>query len=281
MTIENVTPRISYTGSGTTGPFAVPYYFLADAHLIVVTTDEDETETTLELDTDYTVTGAGDEDGGSITLTDELHNPSTVTITRDTTRSQESNWGRNDPFPAVATETALDKLTMITQELRLALADAADSVTVEELIELFLIDQDFIDLLTELITNTLYESNTILQLGQLRYRVPILSEAGTAFDVTLEHASGLVTCTNAAPVSAELQDPIDDDTVDVRTGDFVSFKQGTVGGQVTVVAPPGGTLDVPTGFLAKTRALNSIVTAICTLGEAGTWSISGDLAVDE
>lgn len=280
MTIEDVTPTITYTGSGTTGPFAIPFYFLADSDIVVVITDEDDVETTLD-DDDYTLTGAGDEDGGSLTLDDVLHNPSTVTISRATEREQPSNWGRNDPFPAVATETALDRLTMIAQELHLRLINAAGAVTVEELIEQLLIDQDFIDLLTQTITNTLYESNITLQLGVLRYQVPMLSEAGAAFDVTLEHASGLVTCTNAAPVSAELQDWLDDDEVDIRTGDFVSFKQGTVGGQVTVVAPPGGTLDVPTGFLAKTRALNSIITAACTLGEAGTWTITGDLAVDE
>ena len=52
------------------------------------------------------MTGAGDEDGGSLTLVDELATGFTLRIDRDTSRTQESNWGRNDPFPAVASETA-------------------------------------------------------------------------------------------------------------------------------------------------------------------------------
>ena len=69
MTIETTTNRISYTGSGTTGPFSFPYYFLADGDLTVIkTTIADGAESTLTLTTDYTVSGAGEAAGGSVTL---------------------------------------------------------------------------------------------------------------------------------------------------------------------------------------------------------------------
>jgi hypothetical protein len=110
--------RLYYTGSGSTGPFTTPY-FLANADLRVVKTlIADGTETILVLTTDYTLTGAGDEDGGALTLVSSLSSSYRLTIINDAVDSQETDYPRTDPFPAASHELALDRRTMVSLRLR-------------------------------------------------------------------------------------------------------------------------------------------------------------------
>ena len=119
MTIETTANRISYTGSGTTGPFSFPYYFLADGDLTVIkTTIADGTEETLTLTTDYTVSGAGEAAGGSVTLVATLSSAYKLTIIRDPDILQPADYPANDRFPAATHEEALDRATMILQRLK-------------------------------------------------------------------------------------------------------------------------------------------------------------------
>ncbi len=119
MTIETTTNRISYTGSGTTGPFSFPYYFLADGDLTVIkTTIADGTEETLTLTTDYTISGAGEAAGGSVTLVATLSSSYKLTIIRDPDILQPADYPANDRFPAATHEEALDRATMIMQRLK-------------------------------------------------------------------------------------------------------------------------------------------------------------------
>lgn len=119
MTIETTANRISYTGSGTTGPFSFPYYFLADGDMTVIkTTIADGTEETLTLTTDYTVSGAGEAAGGSVTLVATLSSAYKLTIIRDPDILQPADYPANDRFPAATHEEALDRATMILQRLK-------------------------------------------------------------------------------------------------------------------------------------------------------------------
>lgn len=119
MTVSSSTNRVSYVGNGTTVDFAVPFYFLADADLVVKrVVSATGVETTLALTTDYTVTGAGDEAGGEVTLLVAPTSAQEVVIYRDPARTQLTDYGSNDKFPAASHERALDKLTMIAQRLR-------------------------------------------------------------------------------------------------------------------------------------------------------------------
>lgn len=125
MTIETTANRISYTGSGTTGPFSFPYYFLADGDLTVIkTTIADGTEVTMTLTTDYTVSGAGEAAGGSVTLVATLSSSYKLTIIRDPDILQPADYPANDRFPAATHEQALDRATMIMQRLEDLIARA-------------------------------------------------------------------------------------------------------------------------------------------------------------
>jgi len=118
MTVETDTSKSGpYAGAGTTGPFTVGFRFLADDHLSVVQADADGVETVLTLTTDYTVTGAGGA-SGTVTLVSALPVGETLTITRDVPFTQEADYVQNDAFPAESHETALDLLTMQTQQLK-------------------------------------------------------------------------------------------------------------------------------------------------------------------
>lgn len=117
MTIASDEYRVAYSGDGGTVSFTVPFYFLANSHLAVVL-GASGVFTELELDTDYTVTGAGDESGGAISMTVAPAVGETLSISRNVPLTQETDYPEGDPFPAATHERALDKLTMLTQQLK-------------------------------------------------------------------------------------------------------------------------------------------------------------------
>jgi len=121
MTVPSVVNRTAYTGSGTRGPFTVPFYFLEeDDLLILVETIATGVFATLTLTTDYTVTGEGDPAGGEVTLTvayGTISSSYRIHIIRDPDLQQGVDYGEGDKFPAATHEQALDKLTMQVQRV--------------------------------------------------------------------------------------------------------------------------------------------------------------------
>lgn len=116
MTVEVDTSRVSYSGAGTTGPFTIPFYFLENADIRVIkVTIADGTEDELTLTTDFTMTGAGEEEGGTLTLVSSLSSLFKLVIFRDPDVLQEADYPRNDRFPAETHEEVVDRLTMIAQ----------------------------------------------------------------------------------------------------------------------------------------------------------------------
>lgn len=116
MTVETTTSRVSYTGAGTTGPFTIGFYFIENDDIRAIKVlIADGTETELVLDTDFTLTGAGDADGGEATLTDALTSSYNVVFFRDPEVLQEAAYPKNDPFPSATHERVVDRLTMIAQ----------------------------------------------------------------------------------------------------------------------------------------------------------------------
>ena len=117
MTLDSTTSKVQYTQSGTTTAWPVPYKFLDNGDLIVITT-VDGVDTALVLDTDYTVTGAGDDAGGTVTISPAVASGTRVTIYRvvdldqPTELTTAGGW-----FPKVH-EAVFDRLTMIDQQLQ-------------------------------------------------------------------------------------------------------------------------------------------------------------------
>jgi microcystin-dependent protein len=117
MTVSTTESRIGYNGNGATTAFAFPYRFLVDADLVVTLVRADTVQVVQTLNTDYTVTGAGNDAGGTVTMVVPPATGQRLVIVRDVPLTQETDYISGDPFPAEAHERALDKLTMISQRL--------------------------------------------------------------------------------------------------------------------------------------------------------------------
>jgi hypothetical protein len=124
MAVESDLDRAQYATNGTTGPWTVPFYFLANTDLLVTYTAADGTQTQLTLNADYSVAGAGDPSGGTVTTINAYAAGGFITILRDMNFVQEVVYPENGPFPAKTHEGALDRLTMIAQQLREKLSRA-------------------------------------------------------------------------------------------------------------------------------------------------------------
>lgn len=116
MTLYSDQRKIIYQGNGTTTTFDVPFYFINNSD-IQVSVSNGQTVTDLVLNTDYTLSGAGDENGGVVTTTVAVASGSEIAILRQVDYKQEMDIPENDRFPSKNMERALDRLTMQTQQL--------------------------------------------------------------------------------------------------------------------------------------------------------------------
>jgi hypothetical protein len=120
MTVSSTTVKNSYSGNGSTTEFAYTFKIFADTDLQVIIRSSTGTETTKTLTTHYTVAGAGDASGGSITFTvgNTPATGETVVIRRGVPQTQAIDYIANDPFPAESHEEGLDRATMTIQQMQ-------------------------------------------------------------------------------------------------------------------------------------------------------------------
>lgn len=112
MTIATTLNRIEY--AATSGQTIFPYTFLIFANTDLEVYQEG---VKLTLTTHYTVSGVGAAGGGNVTLVTGATLNDEILIVRVMPLTQLVDYVENDPFPAATHETALDRLTMITQQL--------------------------------------------------------------------------------------------------------------------------------------------------------------------
>jgi hypothetical protein len=117
LTLQTSDSRAQYNTNGTIGPWYVPFYFLADGDLQVTYTDASGVDTVLGLTTQYTVSGAGDQNGGSVRTVSTLPAGGKITIVRIPSMLQETDYVETDRFPAATHERALDLAAMRDQYL--------------------------------------------------------------------------------------------------------------------------------------------------------------------
>ena len=117
MTLSSTTRTASFAGNGSTTTFAYAFKIFADADLVVKIRSSAGVDNTKTLTTHYTVTGAGDSSGGNVVFGTAPASGETVLIERIVAITQSTDYISNDSFPASAHEDALDRLTMIAQQL--------------------------------------------------------------------------------------------------------------------------------------------------------------------
>jgi hypothetical protein len=124
MTVSiNDTLSGPYAGNNVTDTFEYNFKIEDKSELLVYTT-AGESFTYLAVDTDYTVTGVGEEPGGSITLTaGALATGSNLYVESDYNITQETPFASQGSFFPLKHERALDKLTRIALQLKRNLLD--------------------------------------------------------------------------------------------------------------------------------------------------------------
>lgn len=119
MAITSETDRVQYTLTTSNQTLAVSFYFLAAADLAVTKTVAG-VDTTLTLTTHYTVSGAGNEAGGSITMVggaaDEI-----VTISRNVAFTQDTELTYQAAEASTTRERAYDRIVMQLQRINAVL----------------------------------------------------------------------------------------------------------------------------------------------------------------
>ena len=136
MTISSTTTVSSGDGNGTQHSFPYGFKIFANGDLSVIVRSSAGIETVKQLDTDYIVTNAGNSSGGNVLFkfntgnSNDAHFSSSdkrpqsgekVVIRRNLTLTQGTDYVENDPFPAESHENALDRITMIAQQLQEAI----------------------------------------------------------------------------------------------------------------------------------------------------------------
>lgn len=118
MSISSQTARVQYTITSLGQTLSVPWYFLANGDLRVILNDDDDNP--LVITTHYSVTGAGNQAGGSITLTSGAAAvDDVITIHRAGNLVQPASYPLSGPFPSATTEQSQDRLTMLIQQIKL------------------------------------------------------------------------------------------------------------------------------------------------------------------
>jgi len=121
MTISSTTTKNSYSGNGSTTTFAYGFYIPASTDIQVIVRSSTGTETVKAEgsgSTNYSITGVGNASGGNIVFVTAPASGETVVLRRNTAKTQATDYVANDPFPAETHESALDKLTIIGQDLQ-------------------------------------------------------------------------------------------------------------------------------------------------------------------
>ncbi|XAZ21703.1 hypothetical protein LVY75_23090 [Sinorhizobium sp. B11] len=141
MTISSEINRSGpYSGDGATTAFDYKFKILEPRHLQVIRTDASGTDTILVLDADYTVTGVGNDGGGSAVITPAPAAGSRVTLLLDVPFTQETDLENQGAYYAETVEQALDLVVMRLQQLKERAARAVtippsfDSATIDKLI---------------------------------------------------------------------------------------------------------------------------------------------------
>ena len=131
ITISDNAPRVQITGTTSVGPHAYNFEIFADADLKVYINDTLKT-----LTTHYTVAGAGESGGGSITFTGgnaPSSSSDVITIQRDMAVSRSTDFATSGNFQIDSLNTEFDKLTakVAQQEFNIRRSPLLKATTVD------------------------------------------------------------------------------------------------------------------------------------------------------
>ncbi len=119
MTVANQDALLVSKGDGTTDEFPTGFDFNDNSWVVVSIYDITDRSLTLQtITTHYTLAGAGDPGGGTITMVAAPTANEWLVRERVVPATQATDWVANDNFDADLTEGAFDKLTYLIQDLQ-------------------------------------------------------------------------------------------------------------------------------------------------------------------
>lgn len=118
-TVNDIAPRIQYVAAAAQTAFDYPFPIFEDGDLVVIVDG-----VTKALSTHYTVTGEGDDTGGTVTFLTAMTGDEIVTIYRDIPIERTSDIPQNGPYLSATINNELDRMTMVDQQLKAALGRA-------------------------------------------------------------------------------------------------------------------------------------------------------------
>lgn len=121
MSIDNVqdlSPRVQYTALAAQTVFAYPFPIFAAGDLVVAVAPNASADAVVKLlTTDYIVTGAGNDNGGTVVFTSGQTAGAIVTIYRDIPFARNTDVAQNGPWLSVDYNDELDKIILMLQQL--------------------------------------------------------------------------------------------------------------------------------------------------------------------
>lgn len=117
MTISTYTPKQS-TANGTAVDFVYDFKIWEATDIKVVVADDDGVETVKSYGIDYTVSGVGEDTGGTVTFVTAPTSGYIVTISSNVPTTQETEFPSTGPFLQAEVESALDKNVRMMQQVK-------------------------------------------------------------------------------------------------------------------------------------------------------------------
>lgn len=119
MAVNSIYAPVQQAGNGVTVTFGFAFKIFAATDLDVYAIDATGVQgPLLTYNIDYTVTFDSELETGSVTYVVPPVNGGASLIERDSDETQGTRWPRENVTPAKAIENAVDKLTMLVQELK-------------------------------------------------------------------------------------------------------------------------------------------------------------------
>ena len=119
MTVSTSTNSVTYVATGATNIFDYDFVVYDESHF-VVTLDG------VEVTSGFTITGLGDEAGGTVIF--DTNPTGTLVILRQVPFTQDIDYSPYDPFPAETHERGLDLGVMRDQQLKTAVDQAQTDI---------------------------------------------------------------------------------------------------------------------------------------------------------
>ena len=117
MAFSNLVTEVTYNGNGAATDFPITFEYYEDDQVTAkLVNTSDDSETVLVNPTDFTVVA------GDVVMGTAPAIGFNLVITRKTELTQNTNYQASGPFLADDHEFAIDKLTMIVQELEARIA---------------------------------------------------------------------------------------------------------------------------------------------------------------